>query len=162
MKSKKGFTLIEVIIYIALFSLLMGTALVAAYQLIDGSGKLSTKNTTQEEGNFVMRKIDWALTGVQSITTPSSGTTNNLVVNKYDGNTITIDLTGTNPKKIEIKESTNGNAFLPIITDNVSISNLQFTYLAPTGSAPIGITATFTITKDGVDFPFTITKYIRK
>ncbi|OGI68550.1 hypothetical protein A2738_01575 [Candidatus Nomurabacteria bacterium RIFCSPHIGHO2_01_FULL_42_15] len=68
--NKSGFTLIEVIIYIALFSLLLGTAFVAAYQLIDGSVRLGTKNTIQDEGNFIMRKINWALTGVDPSTVP--------------------------------------------------------------------------------------------
>lgn len=142
----KGFTLIEVIIYIALFSLLMGTAFVTAYRLIDGSGDLGTKNTVQEEGNFVMRKFDWAMTGVSSFT----NTPNTLHVNKYDGNQIDIKLVGT---KIKITESSGPNDF--ITTDNVSVSSLLFT---PTGGMPAGITATTII--NGVTF--TTTKYIRK
>ncbi|KKT00617.1 MAG: hypothetical protein UW07_C0021G0005 [Candidatus Nomurabacteria bacterium GW2011_GWF2_43_8] len=152
----KGFTLIEVIIYIALFSLLMGTALITAYQLIDGSRDLSAKNTTQEEGNFVLRKINWALTGVD----PSLGTTpdttdpsiDNLNVEKYDGNAISVTLDGT---KIRMEED-GGDDF--ITTDNVSVDSLQFDYLAPLGTEPAGITATAVI--DGVTF--TITKYFRK
>src|SRR3990167_4074727 len=98
---KKGFTLIEVIIYIALFSLLMGSAFVVVYQLIEGSDKLSVKNTTQEEGNFVMRKFNWALTGISSINSPSSGTSNILKVTKYGGNKINICL---DSNKIKIRE----------------------------------------------------------
>ncbi len=146
----KGFTVIEVIIYIALFSLLIGTAFTAAYQLIDGSGKLSTKNTTQEEGNFVMRKLDWALTGVATITTPASGNSSTLVVTKYDGDVITIQKNGT---ALEIKESTNGNIFIPLTTSNVVVSSLDFAY-----QSLGGITTTVII--DGTTF--TSTKYFRK
>jgi len=159
--NQKGFTLIEVIIYIALFALLIGGAFIAAYQLIDVSGKLSAKTSTQEEGNFVNRKIDWALTGVQSITAPSIGTPNSgiLTVTKYGGNQVDIRLTGT---KIEIKESAGPNVFLPITTDNIVIkaSSLNFQYLPTNG--PAGVAATFIVVKDGVDFPFSVTKYIRK
>jgi prepilin-type N-terminal cleavage/methylation domain-containing protein len=151
----KGFTLIEVIIYIALFSLLMGSAFVTAFQLIDNSGKLGIKNTIQEEGNFVMRKLNWALTGIQTITTPTAGTTPNLQVKKYDGNIIYVRLSA---NKIEIRESINGIAYLPITTDNVTVSNLDFKFISTTGSGPAGITATAIIN----EIPFTITKYLRK
>lgn len=159
--TNKGFTLIETIIYIALFSLLMGVAFSTAFHLIDGSYDLSTKNTIQEEGNFVMRKLSYTLTGIETITTPVSGSSSTLVIKKYDGNQIDVQQNGT---KIEIKESTNGNVFLPITTDNVTVkaSSLNFSYITPSGTGPAGITASFTITKDGTDFPFTITKYIRK
>ncbi|MBP6883688.1 MAG: prepilin-type N-terminal cleavage/methylation domain-containing protein [Candidatus Pacebacteria bacterium] len=151
---KKGFTLIETLIYIALFSLLLGGAFVITYQLIESSGKLSIKNTIQNEGNFVMRKLSWALTGVDYTitTTPTSGNspTNRLVVTKYNGNKITMQLNGT---KIEMKESANDNTFLAITTDNVVVSSLSFQY-----ETLGGITATAII--DGVTF--TTTKYFRK
>jgi len=156
-KHQRGFTLIETIIYIALFSVLIGGGLVTVYELIDGSGKLSAKNTVQEEGNFVLRKLNWALTGVSGITSPSSGTplSNTLSVNKYDGNRINVELNGT---KIEIEESDNGNTFTPITTDNIKVSSLEFEYLPSQGEAPVGVKATIVI--DGYDF--SITKYLRQ
>jgi prepilin-type N-terminal cleavage/methylation domain-containing protein len=135
-KNKRGFTLIEVIIYIALFSVLLGTAFVTAYELIQGSDSLSTKNTTASEGSFVIRKLNWVLT-------------------KYDGDISNFRL---NDNKIEVKESTEANTFLPITTDNVTVGSLLFTYLPPSGGAPSGITATFVM--NGTTF--TTTKYLRK
>ncbi len=146
MKKSRGFTLIETIIYIALFSLLIGTAFITAYQIIDGSSRLNRKNITQEEGNFVLRKINYALTGISSFT----NTPNTLHTNKYNGNQIDIKLA---PTKIKMTESSGPSDF--ITTDNVSVSSLQFTGIAGT---PAGITATVTI--DGVNF--SITKYLRK
>lgn len=154
---QRGFTLIEVIIYIALFSLLMGTAFVTTFQLIQSSGNLSTKNTTQEEGSFVLRKIDWALTGAKSVTATST-----LTVTKYDDSQVVFCL---DSEKIKIWKGTgnvpscNNSSFIPLTTDNVKVSNFTLTTISGT---PAGITATLKITKDGVDFPFTITKYIRK
>ncbi len=160
---KKGFTLVEVIIYIALFSTLIGGSFITAYQLFDGSNKLNVKNTTQDEGLFIMRKLGWALSNVNPTAsiTPSSVSSPTLTATKYDGNQINIKLTGT---KIEMKESLGPNVFLPLNTDNVMVktSSLNFQYISPFGSGPFGITASFIITKDGVDFPFSITKYIRK
>ena len=145
-KHRKGFTIIEIIIYIALFSLLLGTAFVAVYELIEGSDKLSAKNTTLEEGSFVMRKLNWALTGASGFT----NTSDTLHIEKYDGNQIEIELAGT---KIKMTESAGPDDFLT--TDNVSVDSLEFT---PTGGTPPGMTAKATI--DGTDF--TITKYIRQ
>ncbi len=150
-KNKAGFTLIEVVIYIALFSILMGSAFIVAYQLIQSSGNLSTKNTIQEEGNFVIRKLDWALSGADPTTvSPSSGNSSALSLTKYNGNKINVQQNGT---KIEIKESTNGNTFLPITTDNVTVSALNFKYEALGG-------ITITITINGLTF--TTTRYFRK
>jgi Tfp pilus assembly protein PilE len=150
-----GFTLIEVIIYIALFSLLLGTAFVVGYQLIEGAGKLNTKTNVTEEGNFVVRKFNWTFSNVSSITTPSSGTSNTLTLTKYDGNVINIKL---KENKIEMKESSAGNTFTAITTDNVSVNSLQFTYIPASGNSPEGITATTIIN----DTTFSITKYLRQ
>lgn len=144
----KGFTLVEVIIYIALFSLLMGTAFVTAYGLIDGISDLHTKNMVQEEGSFVMRKLNWALTGADTFSISGS----ELTIHKYDGTTVMIKLgSGGDAEKI-LMDST--GSFLPITTENVKVTNLQFQQV---GSNPIGISATTTV--NSVDF--VITKYKR-
>ncbi len=164
-KHKKGFTLIEVIIYTALFSLLMGTAFVTAFGLIEGSGKLSAKTTTQEEGNFVLRKINWALTGISNdtadITNPpkvAPYTSSTLLIKKWLMGTkisVLIDYDVAN-NRIMMQEG--GGSLLPITTANVKVSSLNFKYLPTSGGAPAGVTATVKI--DGIDF--NITKYVRK
>ncbi len=159
MKKNTGFTLIEVIIYIGLFSLLLGTAFVACFQLIDGSGKLSTKNTTQEEGNFVMKKFNWALTSINLGSAPiitGSGCNQSLSIVKSDTSITPVVLrlnVISGVRYIEIGK--NGGVFYPITTSNVVVSCLKFINIAGT---PSGVTAIATI--DGLDF--NVTKYIRK
>ena len=152
--NSRGFTLIEVIIYIALFSLLMGTAFVTAFQLIDGSGKISIKNTAQSEGNFVLRKINWAMTNASFISISGS----ELTINKYDGTTLKIKLgSGADAEKIVMN---NTGSFLPITTDNVQVTSLQFTQV---GSDPVGVSVVAKIkTLNTSPLDFIITKYIRK
>src|SRR3989344_1460523 len=130
-----GFTLIETLIYIALFSMIIGGAFMAAYQLIDGASKLNTKSATEQEINFVLRKIDWALTGVDPTQPiiPPSGYSDTLTLTKYDGNTVDIKL---NANKIEIKETAGPNLFLPLTTDNVKVTTLQFKYIILIGIEP--------------------------
>lgn len=156
---KKGFTLIEVIIYIGLFSLLLGTAFVSVYQLIDSSAKLSVKSTTEEEGSFAMRKLNWALSSIDLSTTPTisgSGCTQSISINKVDTSISPVvfrlnTVSGIN--YLEIQK--NGGTFYPLTTSNVTVSCLKF---SKTSSSPVGITGTVTI--NGVDFG--VTKYIRK
>lgn len=150
--TKSGFTLLETIIYIALLGMIMSGALVTSYQLIDGASASDSKATIQEEGNFVLRKINWALTGVQSIATPISGCNSVLSVSKYDGTNVAIRLSN---GKVEISESGVGGTYLPITTENASTTCLRFGLV---GSSLNGLAATTTI--NGIDF--SITKYIRK
>ncbi len=77
MKSHRGFTLMEVVIYIGLFGILMSGAVAATYQLLQGGAKNEANIAIQEEGTFLIRKFNWALTSTSAVTVS-------------DGNTITI------------------------------------------------------------------------
>ncbi len=166
MNHNKGFTLIETVIYIGLFTILMGTGFIAVYNLIEGSNRLNTRAVTAEEGNFVLRKINWALTGISvstaDITSPSTAlpylTNNTLTIKRWYGSQkipVTIQYNSVS-KSIEMSE--NGTALIPITTPNVTVTLLQFKYLPPTSTSPAGIKATMTI--NGTTFA--ITKFIRK
>ena len=162
-KTRTGFTLIETLIYIALFSIIMVSGFVTAYQLIQGTDSLNSKTVTEEEVNFVLRKIDWALTGISSITRPSAGIlqyTDTLTTIKYGGNQIDICL---DANKVKIREGggasvCSSSEFLPLTSDNVKVTTLQFQYIPPAGTGPAGVAATTTI--NGI--VSTTTKYIRK
>lgn len=147
---KKGFTLIETLIYIGLFTILMGAGFYTAFALIQSGQQLDTKTVTNSELDFVLRKIDWAISGINTINTPSSGYSSTLSVTKYDGTTIQLRQNG---EKIEIKEGS--SSFLPITTDNVKVASLSFQYIS---GNPAGIIATTTI--NGITA--TTSKYIRK
>lgn len=68
LRSRRGFTLIEVIIYIALFSLLMTGGIMAGYQIIETSDRAQARSVAIEETLFVLRKIEWALRGATAVT----------------------------------------------------------------------------------------------
>ncbi len=154
----RGFTLIEVIIYIALFSLMIGSLVVTAFHLLQNSGKTNARTVAQEEMNFVLKKIDWVFTGVESVENPTSGSGNTLEITKA-GNTLSIRL-NTTDNKIELcvdDPCTDDADFFPITTVNVHIDDLNFTYLPAVGSSPEGIMTTVTI--DGQTA--TSSKYLR-
>lgn len=80
-----GFTLIEVIIYSGLTALIFGFILLAVYQIIDSSEALNAKNEIVTNSDFVVRKLEWALKNVSSISAPVAGTAGGfLTINRFD------------------------------------------------------------------------------
>ncbi len=71
-KLYSGFTLIETIIYISLFSIIMTGVLVSVYGLISSNSKNMTKAMVVEEGIFILGKIDWVLSGAENINLPTT------------------------------------------------------------------------------------------
>jgi hypothetical protein len=67
LKIDAGFTLIEVLMYIALFVLLVGTLLGVAFQTIASIDQINKKIVVQQEADFILRKIDWALSNGISV-----------------------------------------------------------------------------------------------
>lgn len=146
-KNNAGFTLIETIVYIVLFAIIMTSGLLAVSQLLQGANQTNGKSTVQDEESFVLRKIDWALSGASNVSVPSQSA---LSVARYDGNTVDFRLNGT---AVEMRESTISATYIPITTINVKVTTLNFTILTPAG-----ITATLTVSGQTASS----TRYIRK
>lgn len=137
---KKGFTLIETIIYIALLAFLMGAGISTAFFVIDSSQKNKSDVNEQAEGNFILRKLDWALTGATDVS--ASGTT--LTVTKTGGPYVfTYD----------------GTKFLRLggINLNSSLVTVSGVVYSVTGT-PKKVTADFIVNGKA----FSMTKYLRK
>ena len=118
-KNGTGFTLIETLIYTAFFALLVGSLLAITFQTLSSSGQVARKIAVQQEANFILRKIDWALGNMSVATVSASGgvlSGNGLVFNSGSGrvylngeflNSVNVSVanlafvqSGTNPKKI--------------------------------------------------------------
>lgn len=147
----KGFTLIESLIYIALFTLILSGGFATAYNLIEGTDRLNTRTVIIEESNFVLRKINWVLNGAETVTVPSFNT---LEVTKFNGKEYEITLDGTVIEMSEVGGETN----VPLTTENVEVLSLNFEYLPADSGSPAGIISTINI--DGIIS--TTTRYIRK
>lgn len=135
-KIHHGFTLIEVLIYLALFSILMGGAVVAAYHLFDSSTKTGTRTMLQEERDFMMSKIDWVLGGAKAVTAPSAGVIgSSLTVVKWDttlGDPMTVAVSGGN---LVLTRGTN----LPVLLNNTNttVSNISFSHIKDSGDGTV-------------------------
>src|SRR5262245_42467784 len=93
-----GFTLIEVLVYLALFTILVGGAVLAAYNVIESNGRNQTLAVLQQESNFLTGKINWALTGISDVGSPANNSTSGkLSVTKSDPviGAVDIDLAST-------------------------------------------------------------------
>lgn len=164
----RAFSLIETIIYLALFGILMGGAVVSAANLFESQSRSHTTSVIEDEGNFLIGKINWALYGAEAVTSPplgSSGTT--LTITKWDtavGNPLVINQNGTN-----LTLSRAGGTAVVLNNSNVAISNLSFQHIAGSGDGvqPEGLKTSFTLTAltpNGmvVSRSFTSTNYVRK
>ena len=145
----KGFTLIETIIYIALLGLLLGGGVAVAYQLLQGAGAVDSKNTVQEEGNFVLAKMRYALGSASDVSNVSGA----LAISRYDSSQARIRRSD---DMLEWSED-GGGTYLSITTENVIVSNFALTILPPASGAPKGVIATTTIN----DIEFVLTAYVR-
>lgn len=174
MKTLRAFTIIETIVYLALFSILMGGAVVAAFQIFESASREQTHSILQEEGNFIMGKINWAISGAQSVSSPGGGVYGSqLSVNKVTGldssgqpiiSTVVISISGTD---ITIQDGA-----VPVQTlnnSNVRIARLGFMHTLASGSGvnPESITASTTVTArtpNGMVLSqdFTTTIYVRR
>lgn len=71
MTGRTGFSLIETVIYMALVALVIGALLVSTYSMVDGSVRLQNKAVVSQEGLFLVRKLDWALSGATAVSVPN-------------------------------------------------------------------------------------------
>src|SRR6185436_16905946 len=120
---KRGFTLIETVVYIALLGLIMGGCLAAVWGIVQGMGQVSSRGIDLNEGGFVARKLEWALSGASSASIGGSGCDGTLHVAKYDGTTADFRRNALG-SSVEMQEG--GAGYLPITTANASTTCLKF------------------------------------
>jgi prepilin-type N-terminal cleavage/methylation domain-containing protein len=158
-KYNQGFTLIETIIYIALFSIVITGGMVATYQIMQGTDAAANKIIIQEEANFLLRKIDWAMTGANTISTTSSPPS--LTITKTGPTVLKFDFSS---PAGSIRLSKGGGSPSILNSSNIIISNLSFN---PVNIGSLhGINTVFTLTTNlngrNATQTFSTTKYLRK
>lgn len=150
--SKRGFTILETVIYIALFSILMTGILVTVYELLAGGAQNRESVAIQEEGTFINRKISWALGGATAITVPNTKT---LVITRPD-------LGGQSPLTISesgghMLISRGSVAGTPLTTAEFTVGDVNISLIPATASGPMGVSIEYTIES----VPFVFKSYLR-
>jgi prepilin-type N-terminal cleavage/methylation domain-containing protein len=170
MNNENGFTLIETLIYLALLSIIIGGGLVVVYGIIEGTNDNFNRLIVEEEGNFLLRKIDWALTGIEQVHDPYGLTLvvgNRLCVERFDGTDkiVEFDLDGTE-NSVRIRRASTGICAgvgdVPLNSANVAVTGLSFTFIPESGGKPAAIHASTTLTNQKYTQTFVTTKYLRK
>lgn len=157
----RGFTLLEMIVYLGLFGMIMTGAVVSAYTIFESSLHNQTKAMVLEEGSYLVGKLDWALSSAASVTV----TANTLSITQFDGAVLTFTVNG--------GEMTLSGATLPLSNSNVSVDAtpavalFEHTLATGEGINPERVRAAFrltTHTSDGFVYiqDFSTAKYLRK
>ncbi len=134
---QRAFTLIETIIYLALFTIIIGGGMVATYQIIESSSDTYHHLELQEEANFLLAKIDWALVGATSVNANGSA----LVISKFINGISTQLLFATNENNLTLQI----NSAAPEILNasSIGVANVSFTRNAGANGQPDCITTSF-------------------
>jgi len=79
LRKKYGFALVDIVIYIALFSVLIGGVSISAYSLFKSTNQNHTRIMILEEGNFLLAKISWIVSQSKMITIPAISATSTML-----------------------------------------------------------------------------------
>ncbi|MEK7546797.1 MAG: hypothetical protein AAB536_01305 [Patescibacteria group bacterium] len=127
-----GFTLIETLLYSALFSMVIGFSIIIFYQVLSSESQNRARREVETEADFLMRKITWALSSAQSVSQPAVGATSSvLTLNKYgfSQNPLTFDAySGT------ARLSRAAGTPVSLTNGSVTVSQLLFSHFPPSGS----------------------------
>lgn len=151
LNSRRGFTLMETVIYIGLLSFITSFVIVVLYQMTGSQNQNRIRIEVDGEANFLMQKMVWALMGATAINSPAmSATGTTLSVNKYNyaSNPIVFDVNG---RDIRIAQGTSTPAILN--SARVYIDQLIFQHLAASGTIPEGVAITMQVVSSDIERP---------
>jgi prepilin-type N-terminal cleavage/methylation domain-containing protein len=160
-KSASGFTLIEVLLYLALFSIIMGGVLISVLNMVEGVGRTRGLIEIQQEGAFIQSKISWALTGAQIVSDPPIGTPGStLSLTKFDSTTANLSLNGT-----DVVIDTGSGPFV-LNNSRVDVTALNFTRtVSVSGVEEVDADFTLSILTDQgktLTQDFSLSRFLRK
>ncbi|MBI4087504.1 MAG: hypothetical protein HY434_01595 [Candidatus Liptonbacteria bacterium] len=141
----------ETLIYIALFSVITSYVLGVFYQLLGSRNQNRDRTEVDAEANFLMQKLRWAMSGVQTVNQPATGATSTtLSVTKYNfaQNPIVFDLDSST-----LRMAKGGGAAVILNNSRVGVGQLTFERLAPVSNAPEGVTITLSVSSLDVERP---------
>lgn len=65
-EKRQGFTLIETLVYLALLGMVFVGLFAAGFAIVESLDALKTRAIAQEEGNFILAKLNWAAVEAKS------------------------------------------------------------------------------------------------
>lgn len=119
MKTEHGFTLIELILYVAIITIVMGALIPFAWSVIEGSAKSSVEQEVSSQARYVSERIKYEIRNANDINSISA---QSIDLNTDTNATTVIDLSA---GKVRIKYG----AGIPvnINSNDTNVTNLTFT-----------------------------------
>ena len=144
--SRKGFTLLETILYIGLFSILITGLLLSVYPLLTGSDKISTRALSAADTAFIIRKINTVLASATSanIISPIVGTSSSTLSVTSTAALITNTHTFTEDGNYLMYKVKSRDA-VPINTDRIPVKKFFVKHVASVDGVPRYIEYSFLI-----------------
>ncbi|MFA6474699.1 MAG: prepilin-type N-terminal cleavage/methylation domain-containing protein [Patescibacteria group bacterium] len=142
-KHTTGFTLIELIVYIAIASILILTAAGFIQSILQIQRTQKIASLLEANGNNAMRRITQAVRNADSITLPTTGTSGTtLTVATYSGptNPTSYTLSGG-----QLREQLGAGSVTPITSTEVTVSALSF-YNLSRAATPGAVRIQYTVT----------------
>ena len=157
-KEFAGLTLIETIIYLALFTIIIGGSLIAVYQILQASTQSQEYALIEEEGNFLMGKLVWAIDTADSVSQPTRNET---------GQRLEMSISpGPGPITFDGADGANLTMLGDILnSDSIRVEDVTFTHtdVLDDGQPPrIDFSFKLTSKVTGNSQTFSFTKYVRE
>ncbi len=80
---ESGFTLVEVLLYLGLFGMIIGSLVVTGFIVVRNEQETTVKLETQTEANFITDKLRWLVANATIIEPPVDSTASQLVTNNF-------------------------------------------------------------------------------
>lgn len=158
-KYQGGFTLIESVIYLALFAIIIGGGMTAAYQIIVATQAAHNHIILNQEANFLIKKIDWGLHGATGISASGSTLT---MTNTISGNPTQL-VFSKDGAVLMLKRGS--GAAMALNSSGVLVDSVSFVKNAGLNGAPDSIVITLSLTTfqygTNTSQTFSITQYVR-
>ena len=133
-KEQQGFTLLELLLYVAIVSTLLGAVTVFLSLSLSARVKNESISEVNQQGIAILERMTTIIRGAESITSPAIGTTGGsltIAVPVVANSPTTFDATGT-PAAVQIKEG-NGSA-IALTNNKIAVSDLAFKNLSRAGT----------------------------
>lgn len=147
---KNGFTLLELIIYVAMFTTISVVLLDMIFSINFGWMKSRTETEVQQNLRFAMETIGESIRSSESVSAPASGSSGNSLTLVSGSDTVSYFLGGTG--NTVLKKQIGANPAEDITTDKVKVTYLNFTTMQNTASSNSAVQATSTQTAITVQY----------
>lgn len=131
-KRQKGFTLLEVLLYVAIISVVITAIVLFAWNIIYGGVKTTRLGEVNYASRYVSERIKYEIRNSSGITTGSSNFGVNLATTAGSKITLTKANAAKNPTVIDVSSgqlriAVGANPVINLTPTNISITNLTFT-----------------------------------